>query len=57
MNLRDYQWEDPLYGQFIFYLPEDAAGQAELVFQEYGTSGRQTGTYTVSIPLPGGEEA
>lgn len=56
VNLRDYQWEDPLYGQFIFYLPEDATGRAELVFQEYGTSGRQIGTRTVSVPLPGREE-
>ncbi len=54
VNLRDYQWEDPLYGQFVFYLPQDAAGQAELVFSEYGTSGAPQGTRTVSFALPEG---
>lgn len=35
VTLRDYQWEDPLYGQFVFALPEGEGAGALLVLEEY----------------------
>ena len=35
VTLSDCQWEDPLDGQLVFFVPLDAAGQATLVLEEY----------------------
>lgn len=35
VTLSDCQWEDPLDGQFVFFVPLDAGGQASLVLEEY----------------------
>lgn len=34
VTLSDAQWEDPLYGQMIFFVPEDASGGAVLALYE-----------------------
>ncbi len=44
VTLSDAQWEDPLYGQMIFFVPEDASGGAVLALYE--------GEPDSSTPLP-----
>ena len=34
VTLSDAQWEDPLYGQMVFFVPEDASGGAVLALYE-----------------------
>lgn len=53
VNLRDYQWEDPLSGQFIFLLPQDSAGELALLIREYapGQTDSPVLTATHHIPL------
>ncbi len=56
VTLSDYQWEDLLYGQFIFFLPEGTAGDATLIIEEYALgdvdSPAPTAIHRVRIPLP-----
>ena len=56
VSLSDYQWEDPLYGQFVFFLPAGTAGEAALVIREYAPGDVESpaliGTHTVRLTLP-----
>lgn len=56
VTLSDYQWEDPLYGQFVFFVPEGAAGEAELILEEYAPGDVEDpeliGVHSVRFPLP-----
>ena len=48
--LSDAQWEDPLYGQMIFFVPEDASGGAVLALYE-GEPDSSTPSAVHQIPL------
>lgn len=50
VTLSDAQWEDPLYGQMIFFVPEDASGGAVLALYE-GEPDSSTPSAVHQIPL------
>ena len=50
VTLSDAQWEDPLYGQMIFCVPEDASGGAVLALYE-GEPDSSTPSAVHQIPL------
>ena len=50
VTLSDAQWEDPLYGQMIFFVPEDASGGAVLALYE-GAPDSSTPSAVHQIPL------
>ena len=50
VTLSDAQWEDPLYGQMIFFVPEDASGGAVLALYE-GEPDSSTPYAVHQIPL------
>ena len=50
VTLSDAQWEDPLYGQMIFFVPEDASGGAVLALYE-GEPASSTPSAVHQIPL------
>ena len=50
VTLSDTQWEDPLYGQMIFFVPEDASGGAVLALYE-GEPDSSTPSAVHQIPL------
>lgn len=56
VNLRDYQWEDPLMGEFVFFLPEGTRGEAALCIREYAPGSAENPQlrteHQVSIVLP-----
>ena len=50
VTLSDAQWEDPLYGQMVFFVPEDASGGAVLALYE-GEPDSSTPSAVHQIPL------
>lgn len=50
VTLSDAQWEDPLYGQMVFFVPEDASGGAVLALYE-GEPDSSTPSSVHQIPL------
>lgn len=48
----DAQWEDPLYGQLVFFVPEDAAGSAELILPSAGAGEEDPVRYSLQLELP-----
>ena len=56
ISLRDALWEDPLMGEFIFFVPEEAGDLGILLIDEYAPGlvqkPRLRTTHQVTIPLP-----
>ncbi len=52
VTLSDAQWDDPLYGQLVFFLPAGAEGPAELVLGEATADASGGACHTVALELP-----
>ncbi len=54
VTLSDAQWSDPLYGQLVFFVPEDAQGEATLLLPEglSAATGAPSVWHSVSFDLP-----
>lgn len=52
VTLSDAQWDDPLYGQLVFFLPAGAEGPAELVLSEATADASGGACHTVALELP-----
>ena len=48
----DAQWDDPLYGQIVFFLPQDAAGSVVLVLPGASVDGAAAPLHTIPLELP-----
>lgn len=48
----DAQWEDPLYGQLVFFVPEEAAGQVELMIPSAALEGDPVSFSYIPLDLP-----
>ena len=53
----DAQWEDPLYGQLVFFVPVDAAGSATLVIPAAAAQDTTPTLHYIDITLPWTEES
>ena len=51
-QVSDAQWDDPLYGQLVFFLPAGAEGPAELVLGEATADASGGACHTVALELP-----
>ena len=55
VTLSDAQWEDPLYGQMIFFVPEDASGGAVLaLYAGEPDSSTPSAVHQIPLELPWG---
>lgn len=56
VSLDDYLWEDPLMGEFVFFLPAGTSGEVSLLIDEYAPGSlndpRLRAVHQISIPLP-----
>lgn len=56
VSLSDAQWEDPLFGQLVFLVPEDCGGTASLVLPEAASGAAEdeapAACHTVAVTLP-----
>lgn len=48
----DAQWEDPLYGQLVFFVPEGTAGQVELMIPSAGLEEDPVIFFAIPLDLP-----
>lgn len=56
ITLSDYQWESNLWGQFMFFLPEDITGTVHLILNEFQEgnpdSPKTAAVHSVPLELP-----